>query len=183
MKFRFAQLTEDWPNIWLIVHSRIPILSCSCISSSARSDFRIYKYHDLCVHLSERPQPMHLLPSTSEIPNVCQPFELISPNQFHIVILSECTSGLVTQKNSVCSPLLKYYRQIVPLQNLVGLNPKWDAMSCIPILDPLKINGPVYVLGAGSLHCVSGNATGLSTEKVNYIVSGNGAIHFLPVDM
>ena len=50
-------------------------------------------------------------------------------------------------------------------------------MPCIPILDPFKINGPVYVLGAGSLHCVGGNATGVSTEKVNYIISSNGAIH------
>lgn len=56
-------------------------------------------------------------------------------------------------------------------------------MPSPPILDPLKVNGPVYVWGTGSLPCVDGNVTGLSTEKVNYIVSGNRALNFLLVDM
>lgn len=38
-------------------------------------------------------------------------------------------------------------------------------MPSPPILDPFKVNGPVYVLGTGSLPCVGGNATCLSTEK------------------
>lgn len=54
---------------------------------------------------------------------------------------------------------------MVPKQNPVRLNLKWDAVPSPPILDPFKVNGPVYVLGTGSLPCVGGNATCLSTEK------------------
>lgn len=47
----------------------------------------------------------------------------------------------------------------------------------------LKDNGSVYVWGTGSLPYVGGNVTGLSTEKVNYIISSNRALNFFPVDI
>lgn len=79
---------------------------------------------------------------------------------------------------------LKYYRwQRAPLKKTVRLNLKWDAMPSPPVIDPLKVNGPVYVWSTGSLPYVGGNAAGLSTEKVNYITSGNRALHFLLVDI
>lgn len=60
---------------------------------------------------------------------------------------------------------------------------KWDTMPSPPILEHLKVNGPVYVWGTASLHCISDNIIGHSTDEVNYTVSGNTELHFLLVAM